>query len=153
MEIVNSNYIATKYSYFNTNRKQYKINTLKGLPCCKKFENLYHFLPTLLGHQNLSCGRLIVLQSVGNSFKTCNISVFMGKAWHWIATLYPSMCKIYRDHIKAPQDIVGVKKKYVFEMFLFCVFHTTKLQGSPFNVSVIKQLQYHQRKALHVCAQ
>jgi len=62
-----------------------------------------------VGHSSLSCGTLICLLSLGNSFKTCTISVDLGKA---IVTLFlvqqihfnfkPS-CQIDRKYIKAPQ--------------------------------------------------
>jgi len=52
-------------------------NTLKK----KFFENLF-FSCCLhcIGHSSLSCGTLVCLLLVGNLFKTCIISVDLGKA-------------------------------------------------------------------------
>ena len=53
----------------------WSCNTLKN-----NFSKTCTFLlSTCVGHSSLSCGTLICILSVGNSFKTCIISVDLGK--------------------------------------------------------------------------
>jgi len=105
----------------------------------------FFLLLMCVGHIcGVSCGTLICLLSVGNSFKTCIISVDFEKA---LATLFPVQqihfnftlsCQFNRGHIREPQNkfwytkYIGNKKTLVFEKFLFkCV---TRLSGVPLSV-------------------
>ena len=81
-----------------------------------------------VGHSSLSCGTLICLSLVGNSFKTCIISIDLGKA---LVMLFPVQqihsnfkpsCQIDRDIIiKVCFDALNmlVTRKYRFKKNLF----------------------------------
>ena len=95
----------------------YYINTLKGTPLRsdrvthqKKIIRNPFLLLTCVGHSSQSCGTLICFLSVGNSLKTCIISVDLGKA---LVTLFPVQqvhsnfklsCQIDKGHIKVQSN-------------------------------------------------
>jgi len=68
------------------------------------WKTCFLMLLTCVGHSSLSCGTLIYLLSVGNSFKTCIIYVDLGKT---LVKLFPVSqvhsnfklsCQINREH-------------------------------------------------------
>ena len=73
-------------------------------------KTFFFFLSTCVWHNRLSCGTLICLLSVGNSFKTSVISVELGKnvsnAFHvqQIHSNFKPSCQIDRKHFKVLQN-------------------------------------------------
>jgi len=111
------------------------------------FENLF-FLVDAIWHSSLSCGTLICLLSVGNSFKTCIISVDLGKALQHFS-LFNRYNPILNPVAKSIEDILRyhqirldtlntmVKRKYrVFEKNFF-TSHTTRPQWGLFKLRFI----------------
>jgi len=93
----------------------FKVTTLRSgrvTHLKRKFSKTRIFLlPTCVGHSSLSCETLICLLSVGNSLKTCVISVDIEKT---LVTLFPVQqihshfkpsCNLDRGHIKVYHKI------------------------------------------------
>jgi len=109
-------------------------------------ENLFFLLSTCVGHSSLSCGTFICILSVGKSFKTCTISVDIGKAFERI-----SLCNRYILNLnrvaKSIEDILRynkisfmklntlVTRKYRFSKVFFFKCVTRPKLGVPLNVN------------------
>jgi len=63
----------------------------------EKYKNLHFLLLKFLGHEILSCGTKICLLSVGNLFKTCNLSVILGQTLQ-LESLEGDKVHTYIDH-------------------------------------------------------
>ena len=73
------------------------------------FENLFFLLSTCVGHNSLSCGTLICLLSVGNSFKTCIITVDLYKALQCFS-LFNRYIPILNRFAKSIEEILRYHK-------------------------------------------
>jgi len=114
MNVLTTIYLSGKYTSLHYQQQSVKgtplrsdrvINTLKK----NIFKNLVFLFSTCVWHRSISCGTLICFVSVGNSFKTCIISVDLGKAFkrlslfHRYIPIKPS-CHIDKRHIMVPQN-------------------------------------------------
>jgi len=75
----------------------------------KNCDTYFFLLSTCVGYNSVSCGILVCLLSVGNSFKTCIITVDLRKGWQRFS-LFNRYIPIFNRVAKSIEDILRYQK-------------------------------------------